>query len=204
MSELERRAVHASGVGIPVLYLLGLVEWRGVQFLLVALAVSVTALEFVRLVLGYEWELFDKLARSYERDNLAGYALYAYSQLFVALVFAPKLALPAMLMLIIGDPVSGYLGSNDAGTAKEVGVLGVMFLVCFALAVPFLTAALPLHIGVVAAAVGAAGATLADGVKPVIAGYVIDDNLSIPPAAAVGFALVFVVAGPGLDAALGF
>jgi dolichol kinase len=77
-----------------------------------------------------------------------------------------------------------------------------MFLVCFALAVPFLTAVLPLPIGVVAAAVGAAGATLADGVKPVVAGYVIDDNLTIPPAAAVGFALVFVVAGPGLDAAL--
>lgn len=204
MSELERRAVHASGTGIPALYLLGVVEWRGVQLLLVGLALSVTALEFVRLVLGYEWGLFDKLARSYERDNVAGYALYAYSQLFVALVFAPKLALPAMLMLIIGDPVSGYLGSNDAGTAKELGVLAVMFLVCFALAVPFLTAAASFPIGVAAAVVGAAGATLADGVKPVIAGYVVDDNLTIPPAAAVGFTLVFLVVGPGLEAAVGF
>jgi dolichol kinase len=203
MSELERRAVHASGTGIPALYLLGAVEWRGVQLLLVALALGVTALEFVRLVLGYEWGLFDELARSYERENLAGYALYAYSQLFVALLFAPKLALPAMLMLIIGDPVSGYLGSNDAGTAKELGVLTVMFLVCVGLAIPFLTAAAPLPIGLAAAVVGAAGATLADGVKPVIATYVIDDNLTIPPAAAVGFALVFGVVGPGLDAALG-
>lgn len=203
MRELERRAVHASGTGIPALYLLGVVEWRGVQFLLLALAVAVTGLEFVRLVLGYEWSLFDKLARSYERDNIAGYALYAYSQLFVALVFVPELALPAMLMLIIGDPVSGYLGSNDAGTAKELGVLTVMFLVCFGLAIPFLTTAAPLPTGLAAAAAGAAGATLADGVKPVIATYVVDDNLSIPPAAVAGFTVVFVAAGPGLNAALG-
>lgn len=202
MSELERRAVHASGTGLPALYLLGLVDWPGVQLLLVGLAVAVTGLEFVRLGLGYEWALFDKLARSYERENVAGYALYAYSQLAVALVFVPKLALPAMLMLTIGDPVSGYLGSNEAGTVKQAGVLAVMFLVCFALAAPFLITAASLPVGLAAAAAGAAGATLADGVKPVVAGYVVDDNLSIPPAACVGFLLVFVVAGPGLDAAL--
>ncbi|MFC6726699.1 dolichol kinase, partial [Halobium palmae] len=41
-----------------------------------------------------------------------------------------------------------------------------------------------------AAAAGAAGATLADGVKPVVATYVIDDNLSIPPTACVGIWVV--------------
>jgi dolichol kinase len=203
MSELERRAVHASGTGLPALYLLGVIDWPGVQLLLVALSVGVTALEFVRLGLGYEWALFDKLARSYERENIAGYALYAYSQLVVAVVFTPALALPAMLMLTIGDPVSGYLGDNDAGTVKELGVLAVMFLVCFALGAPFLTTAAPLRVGVVAAAVGAAAATLADGVKPVVLGYVVDDNLSIPPAACLGFAMVVALGGPGFDAALG-
>ncbi|KPN29823.1 hypothetical protein SY89_00541 [Halolamina pelagica] len=201
MSELGRRGVHASGIGIPALYLLGLVDWPQVRLLLVGLSVAVSVLEFVRLVLDYQWPLFDTLAREYERENVAGYALYAYSQTVVAFVFAPAVALPAMLMLIIGDPVSGYLGSNDAGTAKQAGVLGVMFLVCFALAAPFTTAATPLLAGLAAAAVGAAGATLADGVTPVIAGYVVDDNASIPPAAALGIALVFVLTGNG--AALG-
>jgi len=201
MSELGRRGVHASGIGIPALYLLGLVDWPQVRLLLVGLSVAVSVLEFVRLVLDYQWPLFDTLAREYERENVAGYALYAYSQMAVAFVFAPAVALPAMLMLIIGDPVSGYLGSNDAGTAKQAGVLGVMFLVCFALAAPFTTAATPLLAGLAAAAVGAAGATLADGVTPVIAGYVVDDNASIPPAAALGIALVFVLTGNG--AALG-
>jgi hypothetical protein len=36
---------------------------------------------------------------------------------------------------------------------------------------------------VAVAAAGAAGATFADGVKPVVAGYVVDDNFSIPPTA---------------------
>lgn len=202
MSELKRRAVHASGTGLPALYLLGALTWTQTKWAFVALSVSVTVLEFVRLVLGYEWALFDQLARDYERDNIAGYALYAYSQTVVAFVFVPMLAVPSMLMLTIGDPVSGYLGSNDAGTAKQLGVLGVMFLVCFGLAVPFLTVAVPATVGIAAAAVGAAGATLADGVKPVIAGYVVDDNLSIPPAACVGFTLVLVAAGMGLDAAI--
>jgi dolichol kinase len=180
-----------------------MIDWPGVQLLLVALSVGVTALEFVRLGLGYEWALFDKLARSYERENVAGYALYAYSQLVVAVVFTPALALPAMLMLTIGDPVSGYLGDNDATTAKELGVLAVMFLVCFALAVPFLTATAPFQVGLAAAAAGAAAATFADGVKPVVAGYVVDDNLSIPPAACLGFALVLVLGGAGDAGVLG-
>ncbi|NHX36983.1 MULTISPECIES: dolichol kinase [Halolamina] len=203
MSELGRRGVHASGIGIPALYLLGLVDWPQVRLLLVALSVAVSVLEFVRLVLDYQWPLFDTLAREYERENVAGYALYAYSQTAVAFVFAPAVALPAMLMLIIGDPVSGYLGSNDAGTAKQAGVLGVMFLVCFALAAPFTTVITPLPVGLSAAAAGAAGATLADGLTPVVAGYVVDDNASIPPAAALGIALTFAVGGTGLNAALG-
>ncbi|MFW5939414.1 MAG: dolichol kinase [Halolamina sp.] len=204
MSELGRRGVHASGTALPALYLLGLVDWPAVRLLLVGLTVAVSALEFVRLVLDYEWPLFDTLAREYERENVAGYALYAYSQTAVAFVFAPAVALPGMLMLTIGDPVSGYLGDNEAGTMKQAGVLGVMFLVCFALAAPFTTAVAPFPAGHVAAAAGAAGATLADGVKPVVAGYVIDDNASIPPAAVLGITLVFVVAGPGYSAALGF
>jgi len=126
---------------------------------------------------------------------IAGYALYAYSQTAVAFVFGPAVALPGMLMLTIGDPVSGYLGSNDAGTAKQAGVLGVMFLVCFALAAPFTTAVTSLPVGLVAAAAGAAGATLADGVKPVVAGYVVDDNLSIPVLGAVAMWVGLLLVG---------
>jgi dolichol kinase len=51
-----------------------------------------------------------------------------------------------------------------------------MFTVSFLLAYPFV----PLPIAVL----GALGAMVADGVKPMINGYVVDDNLTIPLVAA--------------------
>lgn len=198
--ELKRRLVHASGSGLVALYLLadaldlGL-TWTRFRVLMVTLAAGALVLEFVRLRIGLDWRLYDVLTREYEQDNPAGYALYAFSLTLVALVFEPHVALPGMLMLIIGDPISGLLGSNDAGRAKRMAVLGVMFGVCFLLAVPFLVPVAGLGVGVAAAAVGAAGATFADGVKPVVATYVIDDNLSIPPLASGAIAVVLAVAG---------
>jgi dolichol kinase len=185
VSEIGRRLVHASGTGVPALYLLDLVSYRHLGYVMIGLAVVVTVLEIARLGFGLDWQIYDRLTREYEQDNVAGYALYMYSMLAVVWVFDPTVALPGMLMLTIGDPISGVLGSNDATTAKEVGVLAAMFAVCFALALPF--------VSLLPAALGALGATLADGFKPVVAGYVVDDNLSIPPAAAVGITLGTVV-----------
>jgi dolichol kinase len=101
-----------------------------------------------------------------------------------------------MLMLAIGDPISGLMGSAEVGETKGVTTLLVMFGVCLGLAVgSFWAEGAALGAStLVAGVVGAAGATLADGVKPVVAGYVVDDNLSIPPAACVGMWLVLLVA----------
>ncbi|WP_435126234.1 dolichol kinase [Halobaculum sp. D14] len=181
--ELNRRLVHASGTGLPLLYVLELVTWSQLQALFGAAVVVAFALEFARLVVGVDHRVYDELTRQYEQDNVAGYALYMVGSFIAVVVFQPAMAVPAVLMLTIGDPVSGYLGSNDATTAKELGVLGVMFLVCFALAVPFTVPAFGRVAGVAVAAAGAAGATAADGLKPVIRGYVVDDNLTIPPVA---------------------
>lgn len=193
--ELERRLVHASGIGFPALYWLGWVTWREFGYLLLLLSAGAAALEAVRLFVGFEWVVFDRLTREYEQDNPAGYALYAFSLTFVALVFDPHVALPGMLMLIMGDPISGLLGSNDAGRAKRVAVLGAMFGVCLLLAVPFLVPVAGPVVGLAAAAAGAAGATFADGFKPVVATYVIDDNLSIPPLSCGAIFAVLAVAG---------
>ncbi|MFB6177674.1 MAG: dolichol kinase, partial [Halobaculum sp.] len=164
-------------------YLLDLVDFRGFQLLLSGLLVCVAVLEFVRLGIGYQHWIYDELTREYEAENVAGYALFFLGATAAAYAFQPAIAVPAVLMLSIGDPISGILGSADATTAKEVGVLAVMFLVCFALALPFAVGAVGQLPGVAVAAAGALGATFADGVKPVIAGYVVDDNLSIPPVA---------------------
>lgn len=209
MGELKRRAVHVSGTGFPAIYLLGLVTWRQLQGLLLLATAGVFVLEFLRLVVDVEWwplnRVYDELTREYEADNVAGYALFMVGATLAAFAFAPPygpdvvgfeppLAVSAILMLSIGDPVSGYLGSNDATTAKEVGVLAVMFLVCFALAVPITVLHAGTVVGVAAAVAGALGATVADGLKPVIRGYVIDDNLTIPPAAGAAMTAVFLLA----------
>ncbi|MFB6195416.1 MAG: dolichol kinase [Haloplanus sp.] len=193
--ELRRRAVHASGVGFPALYLLDLVDWRTLGYILVAGSVVAAALETVRLVVGLNWRIYETLTREYERTNVAGYALYMFSMTAVAWVFAPRVAVPGMLMLTIGDPVSGLLGSNEAGRAKRAGVVAAMFAVCFSLAALVLVRVVALPTALLAAAVGGAGATVADGFTPVIRGYVIDDNLTIPPLACAGIWLVLRLSG---------
>jgi len=195
-SELARRLVHASGTGLPLLYVLGFVTWP--QFGLVMLLCSgVTALlEFFRLVVGLDWAVYEKLTRSYEQTNLAGYALYMFSITAVALVFAPHIAVPAALMLTIGDPISGLLGTTrEADEPKRLRTLGAMFAVCLAVSLPFLVPAAGVAVGVAASVAAALAATLADGLKPVVAGYVIDDNASIPLAAAVAAGTVLGIAG---------
>jgi hypothetical protein len=194
-AELKRRAVHGSGVGFPALYLLNIVDWPTLGWLLLVGSAVTAVLEAIRLGVGLDWAIYETLTREYERDNVAGYALYMFSMTGVALVFEPLAAVPGMLMLTLGDPVSGLLGSNEAGRAKRVGVIAVMFAVCFALATVVLVPAVSLPVALVAAAVGSAGATVADGFTPVLYSYVLDDNLTIPPAASLGIWLVLRLFG---------
>ncbi|MDS0278963.1 dolichol kinase [Halomicroarcula sp. S1AR25-4] len=180
--EVARRLVHATGSAVPLSYLLApdLVTWRVVQTFLAVCLVTVVFLEFVRLSIGLDWAIYDRLTREYEQDNPAGYALYIVGMAVVAGAVAVGLpttvAVPAMFMLAIGDPISGLLGSAEASNVKQAWVLLVMFGVCTLLASPFVSPA--------AAVLGGVAATFADGVKPTIAGYVVDDNFAIPVLAA--------------------
>jgi len=185
--EVARRLVHASGSVVPLLWVGNVLAWSQVRLVLVAGIAVALALEAARLLAGLEWVVYDKLTREYEQDNLAGYALYVIGGSLVGLVFGPTIAVPAMLMLTVGDPISGLLGSDELRTMKRPRVLVTMFAVCAALAYPFLPFA-----AVVAAALAA---TVADGIKPVIRGYVIDDNLTIPVVASLAAYLALVGLG---------
>ncbi|ELZ30869.1 dolichol kinase [Halogeometricum pallidum JCM 14848] len=192
-SEVKRRLVHVSGAAVPLGYLLDVISWRRLTLMMLLFSAVVTVLEFLRLRVGLDWAIYDELTRSYEQTNLAGYALYMYSMTAVALVFEPYVAVPGMLMLAVGDPVSGLLGrTREAGESKRLRTLAAMFLVCLAVSAPILY---PLagSVGLLAAVAGSAGATAADGMKPVVRGYVIDDNASIPPAACLAIAAVLWV-----------
>ncbi len=181
--EFARRLVHASGAGLPALYLLNLATWGQVRLFYMVGTVIVGALELLRLSVGLNSQIYDHLTRGYEENNVAGYALYMFSSTVVAVGFEPQIAIPAILMLVLGDPLSGTLSSGELRTIKRPPALVGMFCICVAVAAPFLSQT-PL-----AVVFGALGGTLADGVKPIIRGYVIDDNLTIPPAAAAGILL---------------
>lgn len=179
--ELGRRAVHVSGTVVPAAYLLDVMTWTQVRWLLAVAGVAGVVLEAIRLVVGLDWAVYEKLTREYEADNPAGYALALVGGAVVAWAFEPAVAVPALLMLTIGDPFAGILGSGGGpGSLKEWWVMAATFLLCLGIALPFL----PPRAAVPAAVV----AVIADSVKPRIAGYVVDDNFSIPVgAAAAGF-----------------
>ena len=188
MSELQRRLVHASGTGAPAIYLVGIVTWEQLGWILLFGSVVALVLEVLRLFVGLDWTIYDRLTREYEQENLAGYALYMFAMTAVALLFEPYAGIPAMLMLTIGDPVSGLVSSGELRSVKRFSVLFVMFGVCFILAFTTLLYLLGSPV-LVPAVLGALVATVADGMKPVIAGYVIDDNVTIPLGAAVAIFL---------------
>jgi len=177
--ELKRRLVHASGSGLVALYLLaGYFElgltWERFQLLMTVLAVGAIGLEFLRLRVGLEWWIYEKLTREYEQEQFAGYGYYMLSMTIVVVLFEPSIALPAMLMLAIGDPISGAVSDDSLRRVKSPNVLVTMFIVSALLATPFLFA-YPLAIGA-----AALGATIADGVTVRIGEFIVDDNLTIP------------------------
>lgn len=132
--------------------------------------------------------VYDELTRKYEQDNVAGCVLCVYSQTVVTLVLDPRVAIPGTLTLTIGDPMSDLMGSTPVGELKLARMLAVIFAVCFALVASLVIPVSGDVAGGLTAAAGAAGVTLADGTKPITAGYVIDDNPSIPSAACTAIA----------------
>jgi dolichol kinase len=186
VSELDRRLVHASGAALPGAFLAGVASWPAVQWVLVAASVVVAVLEALRLYGHVSWWVYDRLTREYEQENLAGYALYVFSWTATAWLFDPPVAVPAMLMLALGDPASGLLSRSAGLGVKEGWVLLATFGICLAIASLL---AVPPAAGVA----GAFAATLADGATPVVRGYVIDDNATIPLGASVAMWLVLAV-----------
>ena len=181
MSEIGRRLVHVSGTSVPVLYLLDIISWEFVRYLLLLATVVALGLEVLRLSGGLDLWVYDRFTREYEQDRVAGYALAVVGGTVTSWLFEPFVAVPALLMLTIADPVSGIL-SRDALEIKQGYVLLATFGICLGIAslllIPFW-----------AALAGAGAATLSDGLKPTIAGHVLDDNLTIPVAAAAAMQL---------------
>ncbi|MFB6298623.1 MAG: dolichol kinase [Salinirussus sp.] len=173
-----RRLAHLSGTLVPGAYLVELLPWPTIRLVLAGGAAAAVVLEFLRLQAGLEWTVYDRLTREYERENPAGYALAVVSSALVGWTFEPRVAVPALLLLTVADPVAGILSSvGDPDTRKSWWVMAATFGLCLALTVPFLPVRVAVPVAVVVVA--------ADALKPRVFGFVIDDNFSIPVGAGV-------------------
>ena len=176
---LGRRLIHVCGAAFPALYVLPFVTWRHVVLLLMIGTATAAAIELLRLQAGLDLFLFEFL-RDYEADSPAAYLLFLSSATAVAIVFDPQTAIPALLMLTLADPIAGAVSVDELRRVKRPKALLAMFLACALLTLPFA------HDRPLAVVFGGLGATLADGVKPTVRGVVVDDDLTIAPAGAVG------------------
>jgi dolichol kinase len=185
----ERRLVHLSGALVPGAYLADLLPWTWLKLLVAGGAALAVGLEFVRLFVGLDWWIYDRLTRDYEQNNPAGYALAVVAAAIVAWSFEPAIAVAAMLLLAVADPVAGVLSSAEGpDRRKSVRVMAATFLLCLVIAAPFLPARALVPVAAVVVA--------ADALKPRVFGFVIDDNFSIPVGAAVTAWLVVTYVPP--------
>ncbi len=188
--ELLRKSIHLAGMLIPVIYYF--TDRFTVLFWLSPLVIVALQLEWMRLHGYFRYPAV--LLRPSEEHRVAGY-VYSITAAFIVIALFPKtIAITALTMAVLGDFSSGIAGAMWGKKAdvrqmrlpiKPVPILLVMLLVSFSTG--YLAAHAPglAPLPAYSVALGALGATLADGVPWQIRGHVLDDNLTIPLVSAV-------------------
>jgi dolichol kinase len=188
--ELLRKSIHLAGMLIPVIYYF--TDRFTVLFWLSPLVIVALQLEWMRLHGSFRYPAV--LLRPSEEHRVAGY-VYSITAAFIVIALFPKtIAITALTMAVLGDFSSGIAGAMWGKKAdvrqmrlpiKPVPILLVMLLVSFSTG--YLAAHAPglAPLPAYSVALGALGATLADGVPWQIRGHVLDDNLTIPLVSAV-------------------
>ena len=179
----QRKAIHLTGLSVP----LGiLVFGRTFTAALIALALVVAlVLEAERL----KGKIRLPEVRDQEEKKVASYIYYIAGSLLCVLLFPPMIAVTAMLLLSLGDTVSGLVGSilencqcarllTKSGASSPCQLSLAMFAACLVigyLASGFTSLSFPVYLA------GAVGATVADSVAIIfISNRGLDDNFTIP------------------------
>jgi dolichol kinase len=189
--ETRRKLIHLSGLSVPVgILVLGRIYTAIVIALVLALALILEAGRLKGMICLPE-------VREQEQEKVAGYIYYIVGSLLAVLLFLPMIALTSMLMLTLGDAVSGLVGSvledsnvraQGSKRVKPLPIVTAMFLAC--LAIGYLSSGLtrlPFEVYLA----GAIGATVADSVALVVCNRGLDDNLAIPLFAGIMMSLAF-------------
>lgn len=188
-AEVRRRFGHASGSVVPSLYVFDLISWTQLQYIAVCMSAFVITWEVLRHRFGIDLlRVHKSIRRDYEEESVSSLFWGSLSSTAVVFIFRPMFALPAILMMMVADPVAGLLSTDELRSIKRPRAVAGMFLTSLLLALPFLV--------VEASFLAATGATIADSAKPRLRNFVVDDNLSIPiVAAAAAYVAVDGVAG---------
>ena len=179
--EIKRKTIHITGLSVPVgIVVFGKIYTAG----MIALALGVALILEVGRLRG---RISLPATRDHEQEKVAGYIYYIFGSLVTVALFQPMIALTSMLMLSLGDAVSGLVGSvlmnanvreqNVRWRIKPLPIVASMFLAC--MVIGYLSSSLtrlPWEIYLF----GALGATLADSMALVVCNRGLDDNLTIP------------------------
>lgn len=186
--EAKRKTIHICGVAIPVLYL-----FLQKDFIILGFVLSLVIICII------EWLRFRGLVslpflRNKEQKKIGAYVFFVIGAFISILIFEMSIAITAILMLAIGDAVSGMAGAvlnvdNPELYEKRMKPPAVM-LVMFVTTV--IIGWLVLH-SLPMAVFGAIGATIADGVPLRVYRVTIDDNLTIPLFAGVLMSFVLIL-----------
>ena len=186
--EIRRKLIHLSGLSVPV----GILVCGRIYTAIIIALVLALALEAGRL----KGIICLPEVREQEQEKVASYIYYIVGSLLAVLIFQPMIAVASMLMLTLGDAVSGLVGSvlensNVRALGRRVKpfpIVTAMFLAC--LAIGYLSSSLtklPFEVYLA----GAVGATMADSVALVVCNRGLDDNLTIPLFAGIMMSLAF-------------
>jgi dolichol kinase len=188
--EILRKSIHLTGMLFPVIYYF--TDRFTILFWLSLIVIVTLQFEWMRLRGYISYPVV--LLRPSEEHTVAGY-VYSITAAFIVIALFPKtIAIAAITMAVLGDFSSGIAGAvwgkkSDVRQMrlpiKPAPIMLVILLVSFstgylAAHAPGL-AALPIY----SVALGALGATLADGIPWQIGRHVLNDNLTIPLVSAV-------------------
>lgn len=179
--EMRRKAIHLSGLSVPLSLLLFGRDFT-IGFVALALAISLI-LEWQRL----KGRIRLPEVRAQEEHRVASF-IYYITGCLLCVIFLPKMiAVNAVLLLSLGDTISGLAGSVLANAdvrgrkemwgCKPLPIMAAMFSGCLLigyLASGITQLSFPVYLA------GAVAATIADGVCIIVNGTGLDDNFSIP------------------------
>lgn len=193
VKEIRRKTIHITGLSVPI----GIMAFGKIYtaaMIAVALCVALL-LEAGRL----SGRIKLPEVRDNEMGKVAGYIYYIIGSLITVVLFQPMVAVTSMLMLSLGDAISGIVGSvlenSDVRSRgerciKPFPIVTGMFLACLLIGY-FSSSVTGLSFEVYLA--GAIGATIADSVAIIIWNRGLNDNLTIPLFSGALMSLVLLV-----------